>query len=154
MTSLAIYAHRGRQLTWLYFAQKWFREITDGKLTFQDATSSLYLGAATLSLLIPDPLSTALGWTATGIGTRTSAGFARASAWWGGLSMITRGGLTYIAFLPLLIAWNQNTKALTQTEDWDAALGESMTMAQAVPNTERLQVPQSANPMAGIGRIY
>lgn len=153
MTSLAQYGQTGRRLTWAYFAYRWYREITDESLNFDDVRESLYLGAATLSLMIPDPISTAMGYTYTKIAQKLVDTVKGGSTWWAGLSLATRTAITYTLFTPVLIAGHQQTKAITSTEPWDEQLGQAMWEAQAVPDTERLVVPQSINPMTG-SRVF
>tara|TARA_Y100000401_G_C8208723_1_gene167291 strand:- start:21 stop:470 length:450 start_codon:yes stop_codon:yes gene_type:complete len=141
LTALANYGKRGRQLTWLYFAQRWYREITDASLSWDDIRETAYLGGATVSLLIPDPLSTAIGYTATKLSRSATGTFSRASVWWAAQSLARRTAITYVAFLPLTIAANQQSKATQGLEAWDEGLGLAMWEAQAVPSSERLKIP-------------
>lgn len=151
MTSTLIYANRGRQLIWLGATANLYMNATDDELTLGDARALGFFSIATIALFIPDPEATALGWgatkfanaaksAATTVLARANAGFGYASQYWWTRSIATKSAILYVAFTPLLLAATQNEKARTGVEGWDEALGAAMWEAQAVPNTERLQV--------------
>ena len=62
---LSDYARRGRRIAWVYIAWKAYEEWTDDDLGLGDLYAGLALTAATVALVVPDPVSTAVGWAAT-----------------------------------------------------------------------------------------
>lgn len=62
---LSDYARRGRRIVWFYVAWKAYQEWTDEELSFGDLYAGLAVSAATIALVVPDPVSTAIGWSAT-----------------------------------------------------------------------------------------
>jgi len=156
MTSTLIYANRGRKLIWIGAAANLYFELTDDEeFDMQEAHETGIalglFGSATVALFIPDPEATLLGLIGTKafnaaksgasiVLSRANSGFGYASQWWWTRTIAQKSAILYVAFTPLLLAGVQNEKARTGVEGWDEALGEAMWEAQAVPNTERLQI--------------
>ena len=118
-----------------------------------DVRATAYLGAATAALLIPDPGSTLLGWAATRFAIGVNKRIVSAAMWWAGMSVAKQSAIGYTFMTPFMLEDAQMRKEEMGVEDWDAALGQAMWEAQSIPETERLQVPQSVNPFTG-GRVF
>lgn len=156
MTSLAQYGSRGRKLIFAHAAYNFQVEVlgeSPRDLDWDDVTATGYLVAAGTALLIPDPGSTLLGWAATRVALGVKQRAISAAAWWAAQSITKKSAIGYVLLTPAMLDDAQMRKEEMGVEDWDAALGQAMWEAQAIPETERLQVPQSLNPLTG-GRVF
>ena len=91
---LSDYARLGRRITWFYVAWRAYEEWTDEDIGLGDIYAGLALAAATVALIVPDPVATAIGWSAT----RATSPFVSTAV--RGLANF-RAGLTYGATLQL-----------------------------------------------------
>lgn len=156
MTSLVVYASRGRKLIFAHAAYNFQVEVLgEGPrdLSWDDLTATGYLAAAGTALFIPDPGNTLLGWGATKAMNFAKSRTLGALSWWAKQPLAKKSAIGYVLLTPAMLDDAQMRKEEMGVEDWDAALGEAMWEAQAVPETERLQVPQAANPFTG-GRVF
>ena len=156
MTSYLVYGQRGRKLIFIHAAINWYDEVLGERpqdVGWDDLVATGYLVAAGTALMIPDPGSTLLGWGATKAANFSRARATGALSWWAKQPIAKKSAIGYVLLTPLMLENAQIRKAETGVRDFDAALGEAMWEAQAVPNTERLQVPQAVNPMTG-GRVF
>jgi len=64
MPSLADYGRIGRRITWFYVAWRAYEEWTDEDVGLGDIYAGLALTTATIALIVPDPVQTALGYSA------------------------------------------------------------------------------------------
>lgn len=157
MTSFAVYGQRGRQLVFAHALLNASTQWTDDELTWGDLTAGLYLGSAAIALSIPDPVTTALGWSASRIAAAAARTGVRAvttvkavsklpAFMKGGIAsrIIWAAGITHVLTLPWQIRDDQIRKEAEGVVDYMAAVplepGESPPMN-----------PQSWNPQ---GRAF
>ncbi len=126
MTSLIEYGQRGRKLIFAHALFNASQEWGDSELTWGDLTAGGYLLTAGVALVVPDPLTTALGYSATrimrstmiraaSVGRSIVAGgraLSRIPAFSGsmGSSWVWAAGITHLATLPWQIKDLQEKK--------------------------------------------
>lgn len=140
MSSLVNYRKTGRIA---FAAWAWYNftsEVAEGDVIGTGLWGAAAL-EATIGVFYPDPVATAVG----AVLTKTGTGIARlwwrtGNAYWG-MSIAKRSLVTYVAVLPFAIASTQLQKEEAGDVGLDEALGQAMWKAQAVPETERLNVP-------------
>jgi len=96
MTSLLEYGVKGRRIWWAASAYVFYNELTDDDLGLGDVTATINFAGATVSLFIPDPVATALGWGWTRLVNAVRAGGNSLSSGWRGIgtNLQTSGSLT------------------------------------------------------------
>ena len=127
MTSLVQYGQRGRKIIFAHALYNASQEWGDSKLSWGDLTAGGYLLASGIALVIPDPVTTAIGYTSTRVlqaamartasvaasaartvrAVQSLPAFARGGT---GSSLIWAAGVTHLLTLPWQIKELQEKK--------------------------------------------
>lgn len=152
MTALVNYRKTGRLAlagwSWYNFA----KNVQDRSIVGTVSWGTVAL-ESTIAVFYPDPIATAVGYGVTRSAQFGKSAWWRAVNWFWNLPAAKRSIYSYLAILPFAIAHEQWRKEETLEVGFTEGLGEAMWQAQTVPDTERLLLPQSINPMTG-SRVF